>query len=1272
MPYSCFVKLFCILQQTLIKKIIITLIKKPNTMKLKQFFQSIPRIFAFTMLFLFAGSTTVNAQYCSITGQDCSAGDEITSFYTSGAKKNISNKNSGCSSNGYGDFTNDTLITAPGNTFTINVMPGYYSGSAIWVDLNQDNDFNDPGEKVWDSGNYTMNLQTGAVTIPSSVTTYGSTRMRVITGFICVPNDPCNPCGYGLSETEDYTITLEAPPQNDMVISRWLSPDSTVLAGNKQISVEVINAGLQNQTPTVSYSIDSGNTWVTENITQTMQTGDSVQYTFSSPADFTSPGKYNCQAAVHVAGDTVNVMNDSLTQTIRSFSGQAVPFSENFETQSQSDWFMNFFSNPISVTFSWRPDSGRTNSRNTGPLHDHTLGGDIHGKYLTCAPTASEPAYLESPFIDTTSYSNNPQLKFFYHIYGDGGNIIIQENVNNSWNTIDSIIGPTHNSMKDPWKIKTVQLSTNAIQIRLVGMPGAGGSNIALDDIYFPANNDLSLTGYPQPSHGIDIQGKSNVTVKITNIGKSPQSNFHVKYSSDNGNSYVTDTISTNLAPDSSLFHTFTSQADLSSPGDYHMEYIVNNSGDTLNSNDTLKRTITNYTIPYKQDFDQAIPHNLPAGWDYLVGIEDGWVETRGSSALSKPNSLNFWNSSAQNGEALMAIMPPYYGNISNKWLQLWIENNDDQDTVYVGVMDNPADSTTFTPTDTITFSTDKQYKPHYAKFSNYSGTGKYIAIRHGATQNYSYMWMDNMILEKAPSGPVLASNPDSVGMHEVLYNHPDTVNRKIQLYNEGPGTLNVSNIALSGANTGNFTLIDNNTYPKVLDFGDSLYVSLKFYGDTLGSKKATIDVTANSSTYNIPVYGNVIEAKIDTFPYVETFDHFGYEPLGWFMRSKSDYKWFLNKGETPESFTGPLGDHTSGNGYYIYTEATQGFQKDSAMVITPELDFSSINDPVMNFWYHMYGYDIDTLAIDVAVNGSWNYYTDTIIGQQQNSNSAAWKMHSVDLSSYANADSIRFRATRGFSSAGDIAVDDVAFGTNYINLGPDTSIKPGDSITLNAGASSTRSYKWYANNMNNLIGTGSAITVDSAATYFVEMNDIGYFHGIDSIQISLDSLDVTITGPDTMKYYSETITLDAGSGYASYSWSTGASTQSISVDSSDVAFGANTFSVTVTNTSGATASDSKNVYVINDVGVNQHASDLQMEIYPNPNQGSFTISIKGPEADFNLEFTNTNGQLIHSEKINADEFTKRYDLSHLAKGIYFIRLTNDNMTQRTQKLIIH
>ncbi len=78
-------------------------------------------------------------------------------------------------------------------------------------------------------------------------------------------------------------------------------------------------------------------------------------------------------------------------------------------------------------------------------------------------------------------------------------------------------------------------------------------------------------------------------------------------------------------------------------------------------------------------------------------------------------------------------------------------------------------------------------------------------------------------------------------------------------------------------------------------------------------------------------------------------------------------------------------------------------------------------------------------------------------------------------------------------------------------------------------------------------------------------------------------------------------------------------------------------------------------------------SKDIRMAIYPNPNNGLFTLELNGSsntKHNYNLEIYSAMGILIHNEKFKGQaEFLKKMDLQHLSKGVYFVRLKGADST---------
>jgi hypothetical protein len=109
---------------------------------------------------------------------------------------------------GYADYTSTTGNLTKGSSASVTLTPGFASSSyteywRIWVDYNQDGDFDDTGELVY-SGTGSSSVS-GSFTPPTSAST-GNTRMRVIMKYSSAASS-CGSFTYG--EVEDYTVNIQ-------------------------------------------------------------------------------------------------------------------------------------------------------------------------------------------------------------------------------------------------------------------------------------------------------------------------------------------------------------------------------------------------------------------------------------------------------------------------------------------------------------------------------------------------------------------------------------------------------------------------------------------------------------------------------------------------------------------------------------------------------------------------------------------------------------------------------------------------------------------------------------------------------------------------------------------------------------------------------------------------------------------------------------------------------------------------------------------------------
>lgn len=108
---------------------------------------------------------------------------------------------------GYGDYTNLTANVVAGNRYSIYLTPDFANRATteywcVWIDYNQDGDFDDAGEEVLSKRS--RRSISSSITIAQDAMP-GDTRMRISMKYGSYPN----PCETGFDgEVEDYTISI--------------------------------------------------------------------------------------------------------------------------------------------------------------------------------------------------------------------------------------------------------------------------------------------------------------------------------------------------------------------------------------------------------------------------------------------------------------------------------------------------------------------------------------------------------------------------------------------------------------------------------------------------------------------------------------------------------------------------------------------------------------------------------------------------------------------------------------------------------------------------------------------------------------------------------------------------------------------------------------------------------------------------------------------------------------------------------------------------------
>ncbi len=147
-------------------------------------------------------TSEVQLNYCG------SQGNNVNDEYISRVQLGSIDNSSGAG-NGYSDFTNLSTSLSKNVSSAISITPTwtgtqYNEAYSVWIDYNQDGDFNDAGEQVFTRSATQNSPVSGSFIVPSSALE-GATRMRVSMKYNGIPT-ACESFSYG--EVEDYTVTI--------------------------------------------------------------------------------------------------------------------------------------------------------------------------------------------------------------------------------------------------------------------------------------------------------------------------------------------------------------------------------------------------------------------------------------------------------------------------------------------------------------------------------------------------------------------------------------------------------------------------------------------------------------------------------------------------------------------------------------------------------------------------------------------------------------------------------------------------------------------------------------------------------------------------------------------------------------------------------------------------------------------------------------------------------------------------------------------------------
>lgn len=239
---------------------------------------------------------------------------------------------------------------------------------------------------------------------------------------------------------------------------------------------------------------------------------------------------------------------------------------------------------------------------------------------------------------------------------------------------------------------------------------------------------------------------------------------------------------------------------------------------------------------------------------------------------------------------------------------------------------------------------------------------------------------------------------------------------------------------------------------------------------------------------------------------------------------------------------------------------------------------------------------------------------------------------------------------------------------------GNPTSINGSSSVCINesytysvATVSGATDYTWSLE--SGLTGTSTTNTISvtvgsSNGTISVVANNSCGTSSAQMFTISVNAgPTLTVQSSNSAICSGESVTLSAV-GATTYSWSTGASTSSITVNPSV------TTTYTVIGTTAGCSSSSTFVQNVNTcTGIDAVANKESYSVYPNPNHGIFTVDLGENLTAAKVVIYNELGQVVFETAINLG--LNSVQLHHFATGLYQLNIISGTAVKYRTKLVI-
>ncbi|MFH0895040.1 MAG: T9SS type A sorting domain-containing protein [Bacteroidota bacterium] len=403
---------------------------------------------------------------------------------------------------------------------------------------------------------------------------------------------------------DNLVVTADLLLANDLSVTGWVAPaNGSDIDATDTVKIAVTNLGTANATGfDISYSVNGGSSFTTQNIPGTLNAGATQNYTFTTTANMGIYQTYSCMGAVALSGDG-NTTNDTLKLNITKTQPVII---DTFYTELTPLWTGTVDSSSIVNNSYVRVVSGATGvADTTGWMKFNTTG-------------LPDNAFVSN--VQLHAYVNNDNYAYFRVMSLENDPMLALPNaLYNDTKDGDIYYAYTSNFPSPGWFVQNLGAAANTdvmanapdnwFGIGLWEYETAAGYYLGFDgwqetnkpyivvSYQIPLAKDIAMMAVTSPVTGYNPS--NNVTVRIKNMGTDPATEIPVSFTFNSTTYNETTPVGDTLQYGDEYLYTFAQTVSSPTPGVYGITAFHTYPGDVNAANNQVVYSYTKYAPFY-------------------------------------------------------------------------------------------------------------------------------------------------------------------------------------------------------------------------------------------------------------------------------------------------------------------------------------------------------------------------------------------------------------------------------------------------------------------------------------------------------------------------------------------------------------------------------------------------------------------------------------------------------------------------------------------------